>query len=99
MHVVLTKGSFSLTASQIQDQEGLYCKNAAAISSAISLAEYAFNRPEISIKTRAAFHLKLDFEASSNFSWRAVHDNMLMHCSIALNNLTKTIFPIDEDQR
>ena len=37
--------------------------------------------------------------AAFNLSWRAVHDNMLMRRSIALENLTRTISPIDEDQK
>ena len=39
---------YSFTASQIQDHEAYKEKNASAISRAISLAEYAFNRLEIS---------------------------------------------------
>ena len=64
----LSAGSYSVTASQIQDHEALNWKNAAAISSAITSAEYAFIRPEISDETRAALHhLKLDLVASFNF--------------------------------
>ena len=74
VHVDLTAGSFS----QIQDHVALNGKNAAAVSNAISLARYSFNRPEISDETRAALHqLKLDLVTSLNFSWRVVH-NMLM---------------------
>ena len=44
-------------------------------------------------------HLKLDLVACSNFSWRKAHNKMLLRRSIALNNLRKTLPPIDEDHR
>ena len=43
-------------------------------------------------------HLILDLVTSSNFAWRMVHNNMLMHCSVALDNLSRTIPVIDSDQ-
>ena len=44
-------------------------------------------------------HLKLDLVACCNFSWREAHNKMLLRRSIALDNLRKTLLPIDEDQR
>ena len=44
-------------------------------------------------------HLKLDLVSASNFAWRMVHNNMLMRRSIALDNLPRTIPPIDDDQK
>ena len=61
IRVDLTTGSFSLTAFQIHNQEALNWKNAAAISSALSIAEYIFNQPKISDESKAALHhLKID---------------------------------------
>ena len=34
-----------------------------------------------------------------NFSWRTVHNDMLIRCSIALENLSRTIPQIDEGQK
>ena len=44
-------------------------------------------------------HLKLDLVACCNFSWREMHNKMLLRRSIALDYLRKTLPPIDEDQR
>ena len=44
-------------------------------------------------------HLKLDLVVCCNFSWREAHNKMLLRRSIALDNLRKTIPPIDEDKR
>ena len=44
-------------------------------------------------------HLKLDLHACCNFSWREALNKMLLHRSIALDCLRKTLPPIDEDQR
>ena len=44
-------------------------------------------------------HLKLDLVACCNFSWREAHNKMLLHRSIVLDNLRKTLPPIGEDQR
>ena len=38
-------------------------------------------------------------KAGSNFAWRTVHNNMLMHHSVALDNLSPTIPPLDSDQK
>ena len=38
--------------------------------------------------------MKLDLVSASNFAWRTVHNNMLTHRSIALDNLS--IPPIDK---
>ena len=43
----LTARSHSLTASQIIDHEALNWKATAATSSALSMAEYVFNTPEL----------------------------------------------------
>ena len=62
--------------------------------------EYVYNRPEISEESKLGLHhQKLDLVACANFAWRSVHNHMLMRCSVALNNLSKTITPIDSDQR
>ena len=59
-----------------------------------------FNQPGISEESKAALHhLKLDLVSSFDFSWSAVHSNMLMHSSIVLDNMTRTIPQIDEDQK
>ena len=42
--------------------------------------------------------MKLDMVASFNFSWRVVHNDMLMRCFFGQDNLTKTISQIDSDQ-
>ena len=44
-------------------------------------------------------HLKLDLVACCNFAWREAHNKMLLCPSIALDNLRRTLPPIDEDQR
>ena len=44
-------------------------------------------------------HLKLDLVACCNFAWREAHNKMLLRRSIALDNLRRTLPPIDEDQR
>ena len=100
VRVDITSGSISLTASQLQDQEDLSRKNAAAISNALSIAEYVYNLPGMPEGAKAALHqLKLDLVAGFNFSWRSVHNYMMMRRSIALDNLTGTLPPIDEDQK
>ena len=66
----------------------------------LSTAEYVYNQPEISEESRAGlYHLKLDLVAGSNFAWRMLHNNMLMCRSVALDNLSRTIPPIDSDQK
>ena len=45
---------------------------------AVQYLEYAFNRPEISDKTKATLHhLMLDLVASYNYVWRAVHSPLI----------------------
>ena len=69
-------------------------------SNALSFVEYVYNRPEISEESKIGLHhLKLDLEAGAYFAWRTVHNHMLMHRSVALNYQSKTIPPIDSDQR
>ena len=59
-----------------------------------------YNQPEISEESRIGlYHLKLDLVAGSNFAWTTVHNHMLMCRSVALDNLSKTIPPIDSDQK
>ena len=71
-----------------------------AFSNALSIAGYVYNQPEISEESRVGLdHIKLDLVVGTNFAWRAVHNHMLMHCSVALDNLSKTIPPIDPDQK
>ena len=75
-------------------------KTAAALSNALPIAEYVYNQPEISEESRVGLHhLKLDLVAGANFAWRTVHNHMLMCRSMALDNLSKTIPPIDLDQK
>ena len=72
----------------------------AAFGNALCIAEYVYNRPEISEESKLGLHhLNLDLVAGANFAWRLVHNHMLMHRSMALDNLSKTIPPIDPDQR
>ena len=98
--VDITSGLFSIPASQLKEHEALASKTAAAFSNALSVAEYVYNRPEISEESKLGLHhQKLDLVACANFAWRSVHNHMLMRCSVALNNLSKTIPPIDSDQR
>ena len=59
-----------------------------------------YNQPEIFEESNAGLHnMRLDLVFASNFAWRMVHNNMLMRRSIALDNLSRTISPIDEDQK
>ena len=83
-----------------EEHEALTRKTAAAFSNALSRAEYVYNQPEISEESKSVLHhLKLDLVAGSNFAWRMVHNNMLMHRSKALDNLSGTVPPIDSDQK
>ena len=53
------------------------------------MAQYVFNQPELFDESRAVLHhIKLDMVAAHQFSWRAVHNNMLMRRSIAFENLS-----------
>ena len=75
------------------EQEALSRKNPAAASNALSMAKYIYNYPGMPEEAKAVMlHLKLDLVAHCNFSWREPHNKMLLHRSIALDNL------IDEDQ-
>ena len=59
-----------------------------------------YNQPENSEESKAGpHHLKLDLVADSIFACRTVHNNMLMCSSMALDNLSRTIPPIDSDQK
>ena len=59
-----------------------------------------YNQPENSEESKAGpHHLKLDLVADSIFACRTVHNNMLMCRSMALDNLSRTIPPIDSDQK
>ena len=98
--VDITSGSASLTASQLQDQETMSRKSAAAASTALSIAEYIDNYPGMPEGARAAMLLlKLDIISFLNFAWREVHNKMLLRRSIALDCLERTLPPIDQDQK
>ena len=76
------------------------CKNAAAASTALSLAEYTDNYPGMPEGARAAMLLlKLDIVSCLYYAWREAHNKMLMRRSIALDCLRRTLPPIDEDQK
>ena len=98
--VDITSGSASLTASQLQDQETMSRKSAAAASTALSIAEFIDNYPGMPKGARAAMLLlKLDIVSFLHYSWREVHNKMLLRRSIALDCLDRTLPPIDEDQK
>ena len=98
--VDITSGSASLTASQLQDQETMSRKSAAAASTALSIAEYIDNYPGMPEGARAAMlRLKLDIISFLNYAWREVHNKMLLRRSIALDCLERTLPPIDQDQK
>ena len=98
--VDISSGSASLTASQLLDQEAMSRKNAAAASTALSLAEYIDNYPGMPEGARAAMLLlKLDIVSCLHYAWRETHNKMLLRRSIALDCLRRTLPPIDEDQK
>ena len=98
--VDITSGSASLTASQLQDQETMSRKSAAAASTALSIAEYRDNYPGMPEGARAAMLLlKLDIISFLNYAWREVHNKMLLRRSIALDCLERTLPSIDQDQK
>ena len=98
--VDIASGSYAIHVSHLVEHEALARKTTAAFSSALSIAEYVYNQPEISEESKAGLHhRKLDLVAGSNFAWRTVHNNMLMRNSIALDNLSRTIPPIDSGQK
>ena len=75
-------------------------KNAAAASTALSLAEYMDNYPGMPEGARAAMLLlKLDIVSCLHYAWREAHNKMLLRRSIALDCLRRTLPPIDEDQK
>ena len=98
--VDISSGSASLTASQLLDQETMSRKSAAAASTALSLAEFIDNYPGMPEGARAAMLLlKLDIVSFLHYTWREVHNKMLLRRSIALDCLERTLPPIDEDQK
>ena len=98
--VDISSGSASLSASQLIDQEAMSRKNAAAASTALSLAEYIDNCPGMPEDARAAMLLlKLDIVSCLHYAWREAHNKMLLRRSIALDCLRRTLPPIDEDQK
>ena len=100
MNEWITSGPFSIPACQLKQHKALARKTAAAFSNALSIAQYVYNRPEISEESKIGLHhLKLDLVTGANFGWRMVHDHMFMCRSVALDNLSKTIPLIDSDQR
>ena len=59
-----------------------------------------YNQPELSEDARLGLHqIKLDLVAGSKYAWRSMHNHMLMRRSVVLDNLAKTVPPIDPDQR
>ena len=98
--VDISSGSASLTASQLIDQEAMSRKNAAAASTALSLAEYIDNYPGMPEGARAVMLLlKLDIISCLNYAWREAHNKMLLRRSIVLDCLRRTLPPIDDDQK
>ena len=80
--------------------EALTRKTAAAASSTLALSEYLINQKELSERVKGHHtQIRLDVVATHHFSWRSVHNNMLMRCSIALKNLSKTVPPFDKDRK
>ena len=75
-------------------------KNAAAASTALSLAEHIDNYPGIPEGARPAILLlKLNIVSCLHYAWREAHNKMLLYRSIALDCLRRTLPPIDEDQK
>ena len=98
--VDISSGSASISASQLIDQEAMSRKNAAAASTALSLAEYIDNYPGMPEGARAVMLLlKLDIVSCLHYAWRETHNKMLLRRSIALDCLRRTLPPIDEDQK
>ena len=61
---------FSLTASQLIEQEALSPKYGIAASNALSMAEYIYKYLGMPEGAQIVLHLKLDLVACCNFSWR-----------------------------
>ena len=98
--VDISSGSASLTASQLIDQVAMSRKNAAAASTALSLAEYIDNYPGMPEGARAVMLLlKLDIISCLNYAWREAHNKMPLRRSIALDCLRRTLPPVDDDQK
>ena len=100
--VDISSGSASLSASQLIDQEAIdqETKNAAAASTALSLAKYIDNYPHMPEGARAIMLLlKLDIISCLNYAWREAHNKMLLRRSIALDCPRRTLPPIDDDQK
>ena len=98
--VDISSGSASLTASQLIDQVAMSRKNAAAASTALSLAEYIDNYPGMPEGARAVMLLlKLDIISCLNYARREAHNKMPLRRSIALDCLRRTLPPIDDDQK
>ena len=75
-------------------------KNAAAASTALSLAECIDNYPGMPEGARAVMLLlKLDINSCLNYAWRVAHNKMLLRRSIAFDCLRRTLPPIDNDQK
>ena len=97
--VDISSGSASLTASQLIDQEAMSRKNAAAASTALSLAEYIDDYPGMPEGARAVMLLlKLDIISCLNYAWREAHNKMLLRRFIALDCLRRTLPPIDDQK-
>ena len=95
-----TRVDINSRPSQLQDQETMSRKSAAAASTALSIAEYIDNYPGMPEGARAAMLLlKLDIISFLNYAWREVHNKMLLRRSIALDCLERTLPPIDQDQK
>ena len=98
--VDISSGSASLTASQLIDQEAMSHKNAAAASTALSLAAYIDNYPGMPEGARAAMLLlKLDIVSCLHYARREAHNKMLLRRSIALDCLRRTLPPIDDGHK
>ena len=100
VRVDISAGSASLSASQLIDQEAMSCKNAAAASTALSMAEYIDNYPGMPEGARAVMLLlKLDLISCLNYAWREEHNKMLLRRSIAIDCLRRTLPPIHDNQK
>ena len=98
--VDVSSGSASLSASQLIYQEPMSRKNAAAASTAFSVAKYIDNYPGMPEGARAVMLLLiLDTVSCLNYAWREAHNKMLLRRSIALDCLRRTLLPIDDDQK
>ena len=93
VRIDLTSGSCFLSASHLTDFE----------------AEYALGQVDLSEETRAILiQICLNVAAESQFTWRSVHNHMIMRCSvtlmivpssITLNTFFNSVPPIDEDKK